>query len=226
MKSLRKIKMVAIVVSALALFAGCGPSQDTIDKVASSARKISKAMAEVNTTRHAVGLPDVWPRTPGSSLVSSDKDDISGKSFNNAREYIIELLDWKNWGTDRWASYVDVDVCVFGFARRELESCYWIVAANVTDEMESFIPVFVSANVDPSCLKTSWNGQDGDTPIPFGSQIGRDSYFKPGNCGDYVVFVIRKGGSVETFNHENFTLNNLYRGMYFSAPGLKYLDVR
>ena len=169
--------------------------------------------------REAAGLPSVWPRTAGSDDLSDDKDDIAGISFRNSTDYFRALFDVASMGKDGWDPYVNVDISTLKLSKNG-GFCDWIVAANVKDEFDDVIPVLISANVDPSVLKTSFNGHD-DTPIPFGSEVGRKNL----PWCDKFVIVIRKGGTAEIFKRRYFTYSMLYNKQSFSAPGLKYLDV-
>lgn len=176
---------------------------------------ITQACAE----REAAGLQSVWPNTAGSDGLSDDKEDIAGIPFRNSTDYFRTLFDMASMGKDDWAPYVVVDISTLKLSK-DSDFCDWIVAANIKEEFDDVIPVLVSANVDPSVLKTSFNGYD-DAPIPFGSKVGRT---KLPWCDDFVI-VVRKGGASQVFKRRDFTFSKLYNKQPFSAPGLKYLDV-
>lgn len=183
-------------------------------------RNLFVAMTQACVEREAAGLEGVWPHTAGSDGLSTSKDDISGIPFRSSTEYFRTLFDTASKGKDNWSPYVtglDTDVLKLS---QNSDFCDWIVAANVKDEFDDVIPVLISANVDPSVLKTSFDGHD-NTPIPFGSKVGRKNL--PW-CDDFVI-VIRKGGAAEIIKRRYFTYSTLYGKQPFSAPGLKYLDV-
>ena len=184
-------------------------------------RNLFVAITQANVEREAAGLPGVWPHMAGSSDLQDDKNDISGIAFRNSTEYFKVLFDMASYGSDNWAPYVaDVEPETVLRLSKDGGFCDWIVAANVQDEFDDVIPVLISANVDPSVLKTSFDGHD-NTPIPFGSEVGRT---KLPWCDQFVI-VVRKGGATEVLKRKYFTYSNLYRKQPFSAPGLKYLDV-
>ncbi len=182
-------------------------------------RNLFVGMTQACVDREAAGLQGVWPHTAGATDLSDDKKDIAGMSFRTSTDYFKTLFDIAARDGDDWAPYVDVDIGTLKHSKGG-DFCDWIVAANIQDEFDDVIPVLISANVDPSVLKTSFNGYD-DTPIPFGSKVGRT---KLPWCDKFVV-VIRKGGSSQVFRARDFTYTNLYNRRSFSAPGLKYLDV-
>lgn len=183
-------------------------------------RNLFVCIAQSNIEREHVGFPDIWPRTAGSDLLSTNKDDISGMAFESATDYFMALFDMKSYGKDEWAPYVSADPGLLKLSKDD-RFCDWIVAANVQDKFDDNIPVLISANVDPATLKTSYDGLD-SSPIPLGSRVGRTDI----PWGDKVVVVIRKGGSSQIIPKKDFTYDVLYNKHSFSAPGLKYLDVK
>ena len=182
-------------------------------------RYLFVGITQACTEREAAGRQGVWPHTAGSADLSDDKRDIAGIPFTNSTDYFKTLFDLAAKGGEDWAPYVAVDIDVLKLSKNS-DFCDWIVAANIKDEFDDIIPVLISANVDPSVLKTSFNGFD-DTPIPFGSKVGRT---KLPWCDQFVI-VIRKSGTAQVFKAKYFTYSNLYNKQSFSAPGLKYLDV-
>lgn len=179
---------------------------------AMNGRKLHSAIVTANINRESAGLPNVWPRTAGSPLLSGERGDISEMAFNTSADYFKVLFDKK---------YIDdVDKECLTLSKGGRRSCDWIVAANVGDEISDDVPVLISANVDPETLKTSYDGYD-SSPIPFGSMVGRKGI----PWGDAAVVVVRKSGDVSVFRKRQFTYDNLYNRRSFSAPRLKYLDV-
>ena len=219
------ILLVALVPIVGILLAALGPATSSAMRNAQTAaasmrgRNLFVGIVQANTDREAAGLPDIWPRTPGSPFLSSDKHDVSGMPFKNATDYFKVIFDTKSYGTGEWAPYLSADMDVLKLSKDGYRFCDWIVAANVQDEFDDNIPVLISANVDPAILKTSYDGYD-NSPIPFGSKVGRTGI----PWGDSAVIVIRKGGSAQIIRRNHFTYDTLYNGQKFSAPGLRYLD--
>lgn len=213
------IGLLGILMGALFPAVSSAMQSANSSSAAMRGRNLFVGIVQANTEREAAGLQSVWPNTAGSDGLSDDKDDIAGIPFRNSTDYFKALFDTASMGKDGWAPYVDVDISTLKLSK-DSDFCDWIVAANIQDEFEDVIPVLISANVDPSALKTSFNGYD-DTPIPFGSQVGRT---KLPWCDDYVI-VVRKGGAAQVFKRRDFTYLKLYNRQSFSAPGLKYLDV-
>lgn len=213
------VPVTGIVMSAL--FPAISSATRNAQTTAASmrGRNLFVGIVQANADREAAGLPDIWPRTPGSSFLSSDKHDVSGMPFKNATDYFKVLFDTKSYGTGDWSPYLSVDMDVLKLSNDGYRFCDWIVAANVQDEFDDNIPVLISANVDPATLKTSYDGYD-NSPIPFGSKVGRTGI----PWGDSAVIVIRKGGSAQIIRRNHFTYDTLYNGQKFSAPGLRYLD--
>ena len=204
-----------------ALFPAVSSAKQSADSSAAvlRGRNLFVGITQACIEREAAGLQSVWPHTAGSDDLSDDKDDIAGIPFRNSTDYFKALFDMASMGKDGWAPYVNVDISTLKLST-DSDFCDWIVAANVKEEFADVIPVLISANVDPSALKTSFDGSD-DTPIPFGSKVGRT---KLPWCDDFVI-VVRKGGTAQVFKRRYFTYSMLYDRQSFSASGLKYLDV-
>jgi len=192
-----------------------------ISAAAMQGRKLFVAIMQANVDRETAGFPDIWPRTAGFEASPDGKDDVSCMTFTDSTSYFKVIFDMPAYGTDAWAPYVaDVDV---GVLKRSKDSrfCDWIVAANISEKDDDFIPVLVSSNVDPSVLKNLYDGQY-DERIPFGSKVGRTHI----PWGDDAVVVVRKNGSSQVFKRRYFTYKNLYPGRSFSLPNLRYLDIQ
>lgn len=205
-----------------ALFPAISSSMTSANAAAASmrGRNLLVGITQACIEREAAGLPGVWPHTAGSPDLSDDKKDIAGIPFATSTDYFKTLFDLAAKGGGDWSPYVTgIDISVLKLSKNS-DFCDWIVAANIKDEFADVIPVLISANVDPSVLKTSFNGFD-DTPIPFGSKVGRT---KLPWCDKFVI-VVRKGGATQVIKAKYFTYSNLYNRQSFSAPGLKYLDV-
>ena len=215
--------IIAVIgILAGALFPAISSASQSANSSAASmrGRSLFVGIVQASTEREAAGLQSVWPQTAESSELSDDKEDIAGIPFRTSSQYFRTLFDTNAMGSDDWAPYISgVDIGVLKLSK-DSDFCDWIVAANIQEEFDDVIPVLISANVDPSSLKTSFDGFD-DTPIPFGSAVGRS---RLPWCDDYVI-VVRKGGAAQVIKKKYFTYSTLYNKQSFSAPGLKYLDV-
>ena len=181
-----------------ALFPAISSSMESANSAAAAmrGRNLFVAITQCNTEREGAGLQAVWPQSETLGLDDDDKKVIGASS---STEFFKYLFDFDNKDSSKWMPYVNVDIGVLKLSR-DSDFCDWIVAANIRDEFDDVIPVLISANVDPSVLKTSFNGYD-DTPIPFGSKVGRT---KLPWCDKFVV-VIRKNGSAQVFKPKYFT---------------------
>ena len=215
------IGIIGILMGALSPAISSSMLKANMSAAAMKGRNLFVDIVRANTEREAAGLPNIWPRTADSPLLSDNERDIAGMPFWNATDYFKVLFDMKSYGKDGWAPYLSVDMDVLRLSKTGSDRfCDWIVAANVRDEFDDNIPVLISANVDPATLKTSYDGSD-NTLIPIGSEVGRRDI----SWGDFGVVVVRKNGSVLTLQKKYFTYGILYNRQKFSAPGLKYLDV-
>ena len=207
-----------IIVLPAALFPAISSSMASAQSAAAATRgrNLFVAITQANTEREAAGLSALWPSEDTEGLDSDDKNLIGA---DDTTTYFKYLFDFDNKDSSKWMPYVNVDIGVLKLSNGS-DFCDWIIAANIQDEFDDIIPVLISSNVDPSVLRTSFNGYD-NTPIPFGSKVGRT---KLPWCDKFVV-VIRKNGSAQVFKAKDFAYSNLYNRQSFSAPGLKYLDV-
>lgn len=191
-----------------------------------SMRNLFVAIDQANVERDSVGLPTVWPRT--KDLVN-DKDDIAGKSFKSASDYFAALFDLNNFGNETWKPYIDNDTYnvganlgifnLSGHARPF--SSDWIVAANVEEGFSNYLPVLISANVDPKSIKFPFDRKSKEV-IPVGSRVGRTGI----PWGDDYVLVVTKCGALRVWEAEKFSIYTLTLGMDTDALGLEYLDAR
>ena len=212
------ISLLGIIIGAISPIVSSAMHSADAKACSMRGRNLFIGITQANAEREAAGLVSVWPR--GYNDRTDDTDDVSGMTFDTSTEYFRELFDVNNYGQDSWAPYVNgLDISVLKLSE-DSDFCDWIVAANVKDEYDDVIPVLISANVNPSALRKTFNGYD-NTRIPFGSEVGRT---KLPWCDDFVV-VVRKGGAVQVFKRRNFTYSNLYNCHPFSAPELEYLDI-
>ena len=194
-----------------------------------SMRSLFVAIDQANVERDSVGLPTVWPRTKD---FGNDKDDIAGKSFKSASDYFAALFDLNNFGKENWKPYVDNEcynigsnLKVFNLSEHARPfSSDWIVAANVKEEFSNYLPVLISANVDPKSIKVPFDRRK--EVIPVGSRVGRTGI----PWGNDYVLVVNKLGMVNVIEAEKFSNYTLTMGMDVNdakgLQGLEYLDAR
>ena len=168
-------------------------------------------------------LGPVWPRTWRNDFVSTS-DDITHKTFKSAAEYFEALFDMEHYGTSDWDPVVDGELlstlgknAVVG-KKINPEGLDWCIAANVMDETQDFIPVLVSANVNPALLPCrQFSGRD-DSKLP----IGRKSGAARSMFGDDAVVLVRKSGAAERIKARNFTLEAVFNRQGFDNSGWEH----
>ncbi len=223
-----KIATNLIGLSSLALsvaFCGCGevgiPVISSAMRNAETAtmaikgRKLMTGIIQANVDRESAGRGPVWPRTYREG--DSDGKDISEKSFKSAAEYFSVLFDMEHYGTAQWKPIVDGDLlstlgknAVVG-NRINPAGLDWCIAANVVDETQDFIPVLVSANVNPALLPCNQFDGRNDSKLPIGPKSGAErSMF-----GDRAVVLVRKSSLAETFKEKYCRLNIILKQQWF-----------
>ena len=221
-----KVTSKLIGLSALALtVALCGCGEVGIPVISSAmrnaetttmamnGRKLIQGIIQANIERFDKG--PVWPRTYREG--DSDGKDISEKSFKSAAEYFNVLFDMAHYGTSEWKPIVDRDLLSTLGKNAVVDGKInpagldWCIAANVMDETQDFIPVLVSANVNPALLPCNqFDGVD-DRQLPIGPKSGAaKSMF-----GDSAVVLVRKSSAAETFKEKYFRLNLVLQNQAF-----------
>ena len=204
----------AIGILSAALFPAIGNAmlQANMTAMSTRAKDIYVAIVSANMERESLGLGTVWPR---SGQKMEEGDDISKMRFENSSDYFSVLCDSGKLGTRDWTPYVfgfDYSKCAgAGVPAKEepgrltAANNAWIVAANVTDDMPDWLPLFITRNVDPASF------------IPEAGDL-REQYIRPSGkhitpFGNKGFVMIRKGGAVVRMRlgrHSN--LATVYQG--------------
>jgi len=214
----RNIDAIAIVAGTLFPAISSAINAANTSAQAIKGRRLFQGIVMANVDREARGLPAIWPHTVASE--GANADDIAGKAYRTAADYFRDLLDLSNYGTDKWAPYIEgADVALLGkdvgkggtFNLGELE---WCVVANVTEEMPDDVPVLVSANFNPALLLRKWDGStDGAKQLPIGSASSATKTL----FGDNAIVVVYKGGSAKVIKKRDLNYNNLYSRQPFDV---------
>ena len=186
-------------------------------------RNLFVGITQANTEREAAGLTSVWPK--GAKSASDDKEDIAGQTFGTSTEYFKELFDIDNYGKETWSPYVSgVDMNVLSgagvppFAGQNLDAknVMWVVAQDLTDEMEDVIPALVTRNCQTDTLITSgsFSGQT-KTAVGVGKANGGESDTPFANK---AWICIRKGGAASTIKAKYSKLYLVYNQQSFTIP--------
>jgi len=227
----RNIDAIAIVAGTLFPAISSAINSANTSAQAIKGRRIFQEIVIANVERETHGLPAIWPRTVANE--GANADDIAGKAYRTAADYFRDLLDLSNYGTDKWAPYLEgADVALLGkdvgkggtFNLGELE---WCVVANVTEEMPDNVPVLVSANFNPAFLLRKWDGRtDGTKLLPIGPASGATKTL----FGDSAIIVVSKGGSAKVIKKRDLNYNNLYLRQPFDVTNaeqpLMYLTTK
>ena len=138
--------------------------------------------------------------------------DIAELKFKTAGEYFDRLFDVRSMGTAKHSPYVtgiDIDVVSTSSPKGgslPSEAVRWSILADVSDEMSSNMPIFVSANFPCEKLRSFWDGKENaDEIIPLA---------QTGDTGNEAFIVVFKDGSVKAFSSDCATLSNIYTGAF------------
>ncbi len=233
-------KVVGVPAVALALvFSGYGRGQDSsspslfsraFDEVprtdpremAMNGRKLVIGMIQANIDREGK-MPSVWPRTWQEGH-ASDSSDVSARAYKSATDYFNALFDMEHYGTAEW------DPCVDGELLSTLgknavvngkinpAGLDWCIAANVEDDTQDFLPVLISANVNPALLCDSrFDGKD-PRPLPIGPESGAPKSL----FGDKAIVLVRKIGAAEHIKTEYARYNVFYNHQAFDNSYRKH----
>ena len=184
-------------------------------------RKLMLGIIQANVERESAGLGPVWPRTWRES--DTDGDDIAQKSFKTAADYFSVLFDMEHYGTSEWDPIVEGDL-LSTLGKNAVDGkkinpagLDWCIAANVLDETFDFMPVLVSANVNPARLPCNrFSGRD-DRQLPIGRKAGAArSMFD-----DREVVLVRKSGAAERIKKGDFTLEAVFQRQGFDNSARK-----
>ena len=186
---------------------------------------ISSAMLNANLL--------VWPKDQDESSQNASSDDIASKGASTTTQYFKDLFDIDHYGTSEWDPTVEGDLIsslsgcgVQGMSGKSLEknNIAWVIAKNVVDETQDFIPILVTRNVDFSTLNGYLNAFDGqnDTKVTLGK-----NYDQPFANKGFVL--VRKSGAADQIKQKYARLNLIFNNQGFDNSSrekkLEFLDL-
>lgn len=203
--------------------------------VASSrGRDIYVSIVEANEKRKSLGLPPIWPQT--CLATTNLSQDISGMTFKTSTEYFKVLFDEEHMGTDAWKPYVKgvdysklagMGVPVSEKQRLTSTNNMWAIAANITEDDDDIIPVFISRNADVKAIEGAVNGDFMSRSADVKIALGTGDYQTP--FGDKGFVYVRKGGGQSYIISKYATIrvfflsSGRYRPRDPSKPKIVYL---
>ena len=119
-------------------------------------RKLIQGIVQANIERQG-RLGAVWPKDQDGETTQDTSGDIASKSASTTTQYFIDLFDMNNYGKSEWDPVIDGDLLsalsgcgVNGMSGQTLEknNIAWVIAKNIVDESQDFLPVLVTRNVD------------------------------------------------------------------------------
>ncbi|MBQ4198734.1 MAG: type II secretion system protein [Kiritimatiellae bacterium] len=180
-------------------------------------RKLIQGIVQANIERQG-RLGAVWPREQDDSGNAQDSDDPS-KITSSTTDYFKKLFDIDHYSQPEWDPVIDGDLLsalsgcgVNGMTGTTLtkDNIAWVMAKNIVDESQDFLPVLVTRNVDYSTLNpsmTQFNGTD-TTPVTLGK-----TYDQPFSDKGFVL--VRKSGAAESFKKRYSRLNLIFKNQGF-----------
>lgn len=175
--------------------------------MASVGKCVVMSIEQTNNDRKVATLDSVWPRMDGE--LSSDKDDITSKSFRSATAYFTELIDVKNENKQDWRPYILVSDSNWFLQDGKSR---WIIAKGISDKLDGSVPILVSSNVDPSSLIVEAGEHEAKS-------LSGDLRFS----GDFAV-IVNKAGESQVVERNNASLSSIYKLQTFVIPkGFSYL---
>lgn len=195
--------------------------QANMTAVGARGKDIYVGIIGANTEREPLGLGNIWPKTRASTGASADgggEMDIADKGFTTAEEYFAYLYDEENVkDSKKWSPYAaGFDFSKLagagvktptGGAKLAKENVMWSIGANIRDEMEDIIPIFVTRNLDCNKLAIKYNGTS-STKIELGAVF--DTPFS-----SKAFVLVRKGGGIYKASGRYATLRVIYSSQQF-----------
>ena len=196
-----------------------------LSSMAIQGRKLVQGMVQANVERQGQSLGAVWPRDQDESSQNASSDDIASKGASTTTQYFKDLFDIDHYGTQEWDPTVDGDLLsmlsgfgVPGMSGKALEknNIAWVIAKNIYDETQDFIPILVSRNADFSTLNGYLNAFDGqnDTKLTLGK-----NYSQPFSNKGFVL--VRKSGAAEPIKQKYARLNLIFKNQGFDNSNLE-----
>ena len=226
------IGILGILMGALFPVISSAMLNANLSTMAMQGRKLIQGMIQANIERQGkLGL--VWPKDQDESSQNASSDDIASKGASTTTQYFKDLFDIDHYGTSEWDPTVEGDLIsalsgcgVQGMSGKSLEknNIAWVIAKNVVDETQDFIPVLVTRNVDFNALNGSLNQFDGqtDTKVKLGG-----TYDQPFSNKGFVL--VRKSGAAEQIKQKYARLNIIFNKQGFDNSArekkLEFMDL-
>ena len=226
------IGILGILMGALFPVISSAMLNANLSTMAMQGRKLIQGMIQANIERQGkLGL--VWPKDQDESSQNASSDDIASKGASTTTQYFKDLFDIDHYGTSEWDPTVEGDLIsalsgcgVQGMSGKSLEknNIAWVIAKNITDETQDFIPILVTRNVDFSTLNGYLNAFDGqnDTKVTLGK-----NYDQPFANKGFVL--VRKSGAADQIKQKYARLNLIFNNQGFDNSSrekkLEFLDL-
>ena len=226
------IGILGILMGALFPVISSAMLNANLSTMAMQGRKLIQGMIQANIERQGkLGL--VWPKDQDESSQNASSDDIASKGASTTTQYFKDLFDIDHYGTSEWDPTVEGDLIsalsgcgVQGMSGKSLEknNIAWVIAKNVVDETQDFIPILVTRNVDFSTLNGYLNAFDGqnDQKVTLGK-----NYDQPFANKGFVL--VRKSGAADQIKQKYARLNLIFNNQGFDNSSrekkLEFLDL-
>ena len=226
------IGILGILMGALFPVISSAMLNANLSTMAMQGRKLIQGMIQANIERQGkLGL--VWPKDQDESSQNASSDDIASKGASTTTQYFKDLFDIDHYGTSEWDPTVEGDLIsalsgcgVQGMSGKSLEknNIAWVIAKNIVDETQDFIPILVTRNADFSTLNGYLNAFDGqnDTKVMLGK-----NYDQPFANKGFVL--VRKSGAADQIKQKYARLNLIFNNQGFDNSSrekkLEFLDL-
>ena len=195
--------------------------------MAINGRKLIMGIVQANIDRQGK-LSPLWPRMwQEKDASNTSSDDVSARAYRSATDYFNALFDMEHYGTPEWDPSVDGELLstlgknAVVNGKINPAGLDWCIAANITVEDQDFLPVLVSANINPELLYgDQFDGSD-PSPLPIGPKSGAaKSMF-----GDQGIVLVRKSGAAESYKVKYARYAFVYNHQSFDNSGREHPTV-
>ncbi len=213
------IGILGILMGALFPVISSAMLNANLSTMAMQGRKLIQGMIQANVERQGK-LNPVWPKDQGDSQQNGSSDDIASKPASTTTQYFVDLFDIDHYGTSEWDPTVEGDLIsslsgcgVAGMSGKSLtkDNIAWVIAKNIVDETQDFIPILVTRNVEFTTLSGYLNAFDGQTDTKV--KLGGGSYDQPFSNKGFVL--VRKSGAAESIKQRYARLNLIFNNQSF-----------
>ena len=232
MKSIKRNRQVmfhltvgAVVTMLLGGFCGCGNNSDEVASThdvevecgedlimfAKCGEILYNSINQANIVRLAAGLETLWPKS--REHLSDDKEDISGRLYNNSASYFFVLFDLANSRKSNWSPYIDCDskwaIGKVASLPQRTPVALWSVAIDIDDSVADDAPILISSNFDCAKLPKVWDGIGNNDVIPIATHP---------LVGNQGIIVVKRNGKILKLPYSQVTLRNILGKDSFSLP--------